>query len=378
MIIKDAMYSWWVNPLAVADGAYLWYACVERRGRNVVRRISGATVDMAVLSGPDQADEHNAPALAVDPVQSTVIAAYSRHNADEHIRVQHIDRDTMVPGPQATLTMGGPTTYAQVLHSNSTVHVLARVDEERWRYRTSTDWGASWAPAQTLTAFTGLGKTYVVTRADPADPDLVHCAAAGHPVHSTLRKIRYFQIRLSTGAVTRIGGTALGNLSDSGGPALPDTALDTVASPNSSTRLRTLDIGVINGQPAVAYVAWEPDNASVAPEYRIKRWNGSSWPVLDWGLESGPVFGHTTSAHYHGGVGIGEDGTTIRTSRKDGPNWVVEEWAWNGSGLSLVAELVRSTTRQIRPYPVRGGSDWLRQDCLYDGITRYYGDTVIS
>jgi hypothetical protein len=371
------MYSWWVHPLAVADGTALWTACVERRGRNVVYRTQGGSVDAAVLSGPVQADEHNAPALAVDPLQGTVIAAYARHNADHHIRVQAIDRATMVPGPQQTLTMGGPVTYAQLLHSGSTVHVLCRVAEETWRYRTST-WGGPWGPVKTLTKFTDLGKTYVTSRPDPSNPDLIHFAAAGHPLHSTLRKIRYFRADLSTGTVSRIGGTTIGNLNASGGPELADTVLDTVASPNSATSVRTLDLGVVAGQPAVAYVAWEPGDASVPPTYKVKRWNGSSWPIVDWSLAAGDVFGHTSGAHYHGGCALGEDGQTMLSSRLAGDWWLIEKWSWNGSGYSFVAELAKSRDKLIRPYAIRNGVGWLWQDAHYRSITGFYGDTVVS
>lgn len=379
MIVKDAMYSWWVRPLAVDDGTYLWLGTVDRRGANVVRRVDGSTVDQVTLSGPGEVDDHNAVALAVDPTQDSVICAYSRHNKDQHVRVQRVDRDTLAPEAQQQLGMGGTVSYAQLVHHSSTVHVLCRVSEQQWRYRSSTDWGETWGPAKVLMDGVpdSIGKSYITTRVDPADPALVHVAIAGHPTLSDLRKVHYGQLHLDTGDVTKVSGTVLGNLADSGGPELPPSDWDTVADPSSGSTVRTLDVGVIDGAPALAYAVW-PDNGSSEPIYRVKRRSATGWPIVDWSLPTGPVFGHTPTAHYHGGLSLGSDGATIRTSRKAGSDWVVEQWSWTGSTFTLDEEVSRSKIRRIRPHAVIGGSGWLHQDTYYEHYTRWYGDVVVS
>lgn len=374
MLLKDFMYSWWCHPLAVDDGTHLWVSGVDRRGVNVVHRGG----DRVTLAGPHTADEHNAAALAVDPAQSTVLACYSRHIQDTHIRVQPIDRNTLALGSQQTLEMGGDVTYAQVLHRGATVHLLCRVEvagDRLWRYRTSADWGQSWGPAKTLIgAAPGGGNAYLTTRVDPADSDLVHLAHYGHPQQS-YRDVGYARLDQATGAITTIGGTALGNLDDSGGPDIDPTDMDLPITPSSGYVVRLLDVGVVGGQPAIAYAVWNDVTLSLPPTYKIKRWSGTGWDTVPgWQLAAGDVFGHTPAAHYHGGVGIGED-SSLRTSRLDDGWWIIESWQWTGSTWTLDAEVARSRTRLLRPYPVRGGG-WLHQDCLYETFRRYYGDTV--
>jgi hypothetical protein len=377
-VAKNTSRSWWVNDLAVWADDQLWLSAVRRRGENEIHRVVGGVTSSVVLDGPTQADEHNAGALAVGP--TTMLVVYSRHNADPHFRVQHVDRTTLALGPQQILPMGGPVTYAQLLYTpgSSTVYALCRVAEDRWLYRISLDFGGTWGPPKVLFDGTGDGKLYVATRRDTDNPHIYHMVMAGHPLHSLVRKVRHAWINLATGEISKMSGATLGNLGDVGGPAITETAMDLVVAPSSAYRVRALDVARVSSQPAVAYVIWQPDDPNWAPLYKVKRWDGSSWGVLDWVLPAGPVFGHTSGAHYHGGVGLGENGTTMWTSRKDGVWWVAEKWARSGAGYVLAAELARSRDPLIRPYPVRGGDDEvLYQDGFYGSITRGYLDSVL-
>lgn len=387
MIIKDGQYSWWTRPLAVADtlagDPVTWLSTVERGGKNTVTVINHATcaATRIDLAGPSYPDEHNTGALAVDPLQTSVIVAYSRHNQDQHVRVQHIDRATLTAGTQQQVDMGGNVSYAQLLHSGDTVHLLCRRDQEEWVYRTSVDWGATWAPVQVLVDGSGLGQIYVTTRPDPTNPDVVHVAVTGHPNpgQSTLADVGYCQIDLSTGAVSKVGGGALGNLGDSGGPAIAPSALSAAITPSSSYRVRVFDVGVVAGEPAICYGVWKPSDSSYLPRYKVKRWTGSDWDSGSWSLYTGDVFGHNASAHYHGGGTLADDGSgTMRTSREDGGEWIVEQWAYAGGDWTLDAEVARSDRRLIRPEPARGATRWTHIDCAYHGYVYYYGDVVVS
>lgn len=375
MLIPDAMWSWWIHPLAVADGDVTWLGSVDRRGGNRVYRIdpTAPVHESVLLAGPVEADDHNAVAIALNPDRDRLIAAYSRHDEDPHLRIQHVDRTTLTLSPQQQLHMsGGDVTYAQLLHSGDTVHVLCRRGSQQWVYRTSFDWGATWEPVKVLVDGTGYGKTYITTRPDPADPDVVHLAVTGHPNSSSLTNVSYGRINLDTGAVTTISGGMLGNLADPGGPGILPTELSQAIVPSGTSRVRTLDLGLVDGEPAIAYAVW---SATTDTRYKVKRWTGSEWDSGSWQLYSGKVFGGADATHYHGGAALGDNGQMV-TSHHDGIHWMLQRWVWTASTWALLGEMARARTRLIRPYMVRGGTGFIYQDCLYDHFTQFYGDTV--
>lgn len=378
MEIKDAIYSWWVRPLAVADGDQTWVSGVDRRGHNVITCVADGKAERVQLGGATQADDHNAAALWRDPVQPRLLAAGSRHNKDAFVRLWTVDRETLAASSPQLLEMGGgPVSYAQLLHhsNNDVLHLLCRRAQDQWVYRTSLDGGDTWQPAKILFDGDGLGQVYLTTRPDPADPALVHIATVGHPSQAGLPNVGYGRLRLDTGAVTRLDGDLLGNLADPGGPAVAPAELDQAIVPSGNYRVRLLEVGVVDGQPAIAYVVWNTGNPDYLPAYKIKQWTGSAWATSDWSLPAGEIFGHTASAHYHGGVTVADDGG-LWTSRHDGTHWVLERWP---AGWAAPVEVARSKTRLIRPYAIPQPAlfEVVYQDCLYEHYTRYYSDLVV-
>jgi hypothetical protein len=370
-LVRDAIYSWWVHPLAVGDGDDVWLSTVNRRGGNELHRITPSGTDRVLLPGQPQADDHNAAAVWLDPGALRLLAAGSRHNEDTYVRLWTVHRGTLtVDGPQQ-LEMGGLVSYAQFLAYGDTLHLLCRRGQDQWVYRTSDDGGLTWQPPRVLLDGDGLGQVYLTTRPDPANPALVHFATVGNPAQVGLPDVGYGRIRLDTGAVTTLDGTTLGNMGT--GPSVGPDELDQAVVPSGTFRVRLLDVGVIGGRPAIAYTVWNTADSNYPPNYKIKRWTGSAWLSGSWSLPAGATFGFTAGAHYHGGLAIGDDGTWW-TSRKDDGSWLVEAWHADGSPAGEVAS---AATRLIRPYAVRGGG-WVYQDTLYEHFTRYYGDLVVT
>lgn len=375
MLITNATSSWWVHPLAVAEGDFLWLGSVDRRGANHVRRIDtvNETVNLISLAGPSSSDDHNAVALAVVP-DKPILAFYSQHQKDAYVRLQAIDRASLAAGSQQQLHMGGAVSYAQVLTREDTVYLFCRVSQNLWRYRISVDWGQTWDEARTLIDGTLIGQNYAVLRPDPDDPLKIRLFHYGHPNNSSYRPVGYARLDLATGSIHHIGGTVLGNLNDVGGPTLLPQMLDLAINPSTGFTVRMLDIGTVEGAPAVAYAVWKPADATYAPRYRLKRWDGSSWDGIPWSLTSGVPFGHS----YYGGVAIGESGQ-LWTSREAVGEWVIEQWQYSAGNVALIGELARARTKLVRPYAVRGTGSvpMIYQDNCYSSYTLFYGDTVV-
>lgn len=375
MLITNATSSWWVHPAAVGEGDVLWLGSVDRHGVNHVRRIDATTetVQVVELAGPATGDDHNGVALAVAP-DKPILAFYSRHQSDPHVRLQVIDRDDLTTGPQQQLHMGGAVSYAQVLTHGDVVYVFCRVSQTLWRYRRSPDWGQTWDEAQTLIDGTLVGQNYTVLRPDPNDPLKIRMFHYGHPNNSPYRDVGYGRVDLGTGSIHRIGGPVLGNLNDVGGPTLLPQVLDLAVSPSTAFTVRMLDVGTIEGNPAVAYAVWKPGISSYTPNYKLKRWNGSLWETASWSLDSGVPFGHS----YYGGVAIGNTGQ-LWTSREAGEEWIIEQWQYSSGSVTLVSELARARTKLVRPYAVRGTGpvDMIYQDNCYGNYRLFYGDTVV-
>jgi hypothetical protein len=375
--LDDAIYSWWLHPVAVNDGDVTWVGSTgsgdpgvpERRNR--VWRVGSAGVSSVLLEGTTSPDDHNAAAVAVNPAQDWLIAFYARHNNDTFTRYQFVHRGTLAAGPLLTLDFGGSVTYNQVLQLGDTIHLIVRnATADAWQYRTSTNWGDTWGATKTLVDFAGFGSSYVVAKPDPADPNTVHMAIGPHPPNTTLRSIHYGTIDLPSGQVRSHTGQVLGNLGATGGPGLPVDTFPAAVELTGTERARTLDVGVVDGQPAIAYAIWEGEAGD--PTYRVRRWDGTAWMDVDWEVASGPEFGYLPNRRYLGGVVVGR-GDDLFSSRLDGGAWIVEHWTWNGNGFDLDQEVDRSGIRLIRPYVPQGDGP---ADVVYQRVTHYSSEAT--
>lgn len=384
VLLYNAIYSWWVHPLAVNDTVggddVTWVGSIAKAGTNRVHRIRWPeTVDVVPLGGQDTADDHNGAALALNPDQDDLLVLYSRHGGDPWVRYRTVHRTTMAVSAEQRLDFDGSgVTYAQVLQHGDTLHVLCRQGNDRWCYRTSPDWGATWGPVKVLVDGTGYGQQYVVARHSRETPTVVHLAHYGHPVNSPWRNVGYARIDVATGAITHADGDPLGNLSEEDGPGITPPEFEAAIVPSGDYRARLLDISSINGRPFIAYAVWL--GLEGVATYKVKsRSPAGVWTTADWEMPAGPPFGFNLATHYVGGVAIGRQGR-MYSSRKQGSTWIVERWQWNGAGYDLHSEIDRSTTRLVRPYAVMGDGDGelvYQRVSHYDGFTDYDSDLIV-
>jgi hypothetical protein len=269
-----------------------------------------------------------------------------------------------------------------VLRGGSRLVVLTRVDLVTWRYRISDDFGVTWSGERVLIDADGLVQVYVVAKPVTGKPDENLLAFYGHPVNSPYRDVEFARVRLDTGAVESADGRPIGNLNDPDGPRLRPGDLGAAISPAAGDTVRLLDIGTLDGRPAIAYAQWQGDAG--APRYRVTMHRDGGWVTPAWSLPSGDPFGHTPAARYLGGAVLGRD-DRLYTSRRDNGTggWHVEQWSWSGAGDTFVldAELARDDACPlVRPYvPARRGSVEVVVQRLtsYDGYTDHVADILV-
>ncbi|HEX6681888.1 MAG TPA: BNR-4 repeat-containing protein [Candidatus Limnocylindrales bacterium] len=382
--IDNAIYSWWVQPVAVNDGAHTWVGSIARLGTVRLAKVDRETgaVQMVEISRTGRADDHNAPAIAFEGGQSNLVVFYTGHNHDNLMRFRTVNRTTLAVGPERQLTFSGNITYAQVLRSGTRLVLFTRVGSSTWQYRVSEDFGATWSQARMFMNAEGLGQIYLVVKPVAGDADDNLLAFYGHPVSSPYRNVEFARLRLNTGAVELADGRVVGNLYTAGGPAFGPGDLDLAITPSSGYKVRLLDIGTVNGRPSIAYAVWQGENGQA--QYKVKMHRDGAWSTPPWALASGDPFGYIPAIHYLGGAVIGRD-DRLYTARKDNSTgvWYVEQWSWSDSQDVFVfdRELARDNARPlVRPYvPARQGrTEVIVQRLItYDGFTAYDADILV-
>jgi hypothetical protein len=385
--VDNAIYSWWIQPLAVNDGAYTWIGGVARMGTVRVARVHPSTgavamVEISRVNYPDRPDDHNAPALAFEPSRPNLVAFYTGHGYDNVMRYRTVDRSTLAVGPERQLRFSGNVTYAQVLRSGSRLVLFTRVGSSTWRYRVSDDFGTTWSHERMFMDARDYGQVYVVAKPVTDDADNNVLAFYGHPVNSPYRDVEFARVRLGSGDVERADGQVVGNLYSAGGPAFRPGDLGAAITPSGSYRVRLLDVSTINGRPAISYAVWPGDTGQA--QYKVKMYRSGAWSTPAWSLASGDPFGHSPATHYVGGMMIGRE-DRLYTARKNNVTgaWYVEQWQWSESQDTFVfeRELARDPDRPlVRPYmPARNGQTEVIVQRLnrYDGSTSYDADTLV-
>jgi hypothetical protein len=382
--IDNAIYSWWVQPVAVNDGLDTWVGGIARLGTVRVAKVRPATgaVQFVEISRSDRPDDHNAPAIAYDTARPNLVVFYAGHNADSVVRYRTVNRTSLAVGPERQLAFSGPVTYAQVLRNGSRLVLFTRVGSSTWRYRMSDDFGDTWGPERVFVDASSYGQVYLVVKPVTGDADTNLLAFYGHPVNSTFRDVVFARLRLTSAAIERTNATVVGYLFSGTGPAFRPGDLERVITPSSTYRVRLLDIGTVGGQPAISYAVWQ--GATGQAQYKVKLYRAGTWSTPPWSLASGDPFGHDPATHYVGGAVIGRD-DRLYTARKHNATgtWYVEQHRWSAAQDAFLLELELARDAQqplVRPYvPARQGETEVVVQRLarYDGYTSYDADTLV-
>jgi len=118
--IDNAIYSWWVQPVAVNDGTDTWVGGIAKLGTVRVAKVHRETgaVQFVEISRTNRPDDHNAPAFAIRPdgKYAAVLngrVVYEGYHADG-ATVKSIERD------RVTLDVSGNDVRVRVTGAAST------------------------------------------------------------------------------------------------------------------------------------------------------------------------------------------------------------------------------------------------------------------
>ncbi len=182
-VIKNAMYSWWVTPIAVRyvgnfDKTYIGYT--DNSGNagvasvdNVTGRVTKSTLKKA------SPDDHGAISVAIMPDGRIITAYSSGHNEDSfvHVRISIKPENVESFGPDIVIDAKRATTYSQLIYKNDTWWLFFRMGNNIWAYTSSRD-GQVWSePTQLID-----GKVqYYVKVVDTANKNLLRLVMYSNP-----------------------------------------------------------------------------------------------------------------------------------------------------------------------------------------------------
>ena len=358
-LIDDMEWCWWTRPRATRIGHTLYVGAIDSSGG-----IVAATIDInsrAVTKhrlAQFEADDHNNPALLAIEGRA-LICFYSRHDAAEGLRYRVSRRPCNITEweDEKILTFGGSTTYAQVHVVGEELHLLTRVDETRWGWRLSTDWGRTWSAPRDLLAFDTDQQVYMAT-ALLADGETMRLGVSGHPKEyeqKPLHDVWAAVVNLRTGDVTQPStGAQLGNLRTGKGMPLDYHALDLVGRTPATRTANLFDVS--SGEVfEIAFTTKIKDDKSTRDaRYHVASLRAGGWSTEDV-APAGRKFGYIDAGFYVGGMAFPERAVSgqVYLTREAQDLWHLERWTRDTDGKWVGADLVTpGPTRLTRPWVV--------------------------
>ena len=357
-LLDNLAWCWWTRPRASRIGNSVFFGGIESGGGIVAARLDLATgqVERQTLAQFED-DDHNNPALlAVEG--KPLICFYSRHDAEEGLRYRISTAPLSVADwhPEQILTFGGSTTYAEVHVVGSEIHLFTRVDEIRWGWRMSSDWGKSWSEPRDLFAFDTDQQVYMGS-ALLSDGHTLRIGVSGHPKEyekKPLHDVWACLVDLRSGEVRLPSGRTVGNLRLGAGLPLNYTALELVAKTPADRTVNLLDV---SSGPVfeIAFVSKvKDDHSTTDAQYHVASLRDGKWRV-ETVAPAGRKFGYIDAGLYVGGMAFPEhvpDGVVYLTREAQGL-WHLEEWRRQEDGQWTGRDLVTpGHVRLTRPWPV--------------------------
>lgn len=357
-LLDNLAWCWWTRPRASRIGNSVFFGGIESGGGIVAARLDLATgqVERQTLAQFED-DDHNNPALlAVEG--KPLICFYSRHDAEEGLRYRISTTPLSVADwhPEQILTFGGSTTYAEVHVVGSEIHLFTRVDEIRWGWRMSSDWGKSWSEPRDLLAFDTDQQVYMGS-ALLSDGHTLRIGVSGHPKEyekKPLHDVWACLVDLRSGEVRLPSGRTVGNLRLGAGLPLNYTALELVAKTPADRTVNLLDV---SSGPVfeIAFVSKvKDDHSTTDAQYHVASLRDGKWRV-ETVAPAGRKFGYIDAGLYVGGMAFPEhvpDGVVYLTREAQGL-WHLEEWRRQEDGQWTGRDLVTpGHVRLTRPWPV--------------------------
>jgi hypothetical protein len=377
-LVPDLAWCWWTQPRAtrIDDVLYLGGIASDGAVFAAAYDLADGSCSRAVLAQLEP-DDHNNPALLVVRGKPP-IAFYSRHDADDVLRLRVAERESDITawGPERTLRFGGITTYAQAHAVGDEVHLFTRAGDTGWSYVCSPDWGESWSEPVGFIELETDQETYMPT-ALLADGRTLRVAIGGHPKNyeeQPWHRIAAVVVDLQSGAVMRPrDATRIANVRTGAGLPLRDEQLEHVCDAGEGRTLNLFDVG--RGEVfEIAFASkCDGDDRTDDARYHVASNGGRSWRVEEI-APAGRTFGYIHAGFYVGGIAFSEEaGGTAYISREHDGRWHLERWERGADGGWTPRPVgVPSSTRIVRPWPVRNPTAELEVVAL--SLERYGDD----
>lgn len=363
-LIDDMEWCWWTRPRATRIDDTIYFGAIESNGG-----IVAATFDIRSGAARRQqlaqfeADDHNNPALlAVEG--RPLICFYSRHDAAEGLRyrISRRPRDITSWNDEQILTFNGSTTYAQVHVVSDELHLLTRVDETRWGWCMSPDWGQTWSAPRDLLAFDTDQQVYMAT-ALLADGETMRLGVSGHPKEyqkKPLHDVWAAVVNLRTGDVTLPStGGVVGNLRTGEKMPLNYTQLELVQRTPTDRTANMMDVSSGDTFEIAFTSKIKDDHSNRDARYHVASLRDRHWATEDVAL-AGRKFGYIDAGFYVGGMAFPERAAAgqVYLTREDQGTWYLQYWTRGATGRWIGADLVEpGPTRLARPWVISPPTD---------------------
>lgn len=388
LAVTDAIGEWWVYPVAtqIAPDKSV-FGAISSTGEVLACEMEHTRMtSKRVVVGMIQVDDHNVPALHASNPGRRMLMAWTRHGVDNVIRFKVSDTaqtvESLATAPLVNYECPETVSYAQIYRVDAlsdgvqdTFWVFSRVTLATWRCLVvsvnQTTGALTFGPITTL--LTADGQTYI--HAAESHGGVLRVAWSFNPA-APYHAIRYFEIDMSTGAITSpVVPTLAANLNTGIGLPLHDTAVPPVipepAAGDSRIMFYTRPGPYKRGIAYADYSNADPDNAT----YKITTIeDGGVTSTRAYGI-SGPRFGYVASSNYLPGMAFPDpcEVDEVVIARKTGAVSTVERAMWDGTNVVTTMLGQSYASRLARPMlPVGQSTRVLCSDIIWYNPTSFF------
>jgi hypothetical protein len=242
------------------------------------------------------------------------------------------------------------------------LHLFTRVDETKWSYRRSLDWGTTWDDPRGFLSFSTDQQIYMPTVL-MADGRTLRVAVSGHPKEYEARPLHDIWVclvDLETGAVSRPSdGAVLGNLQDGSDLPLDHHDLEMIYKCPLDRTVNLFDVSDGPGFEVGFVSKIKDDHATTDARYHVTSARDGSWLTEEL-VPAGTKFGYIDAGLYVGGLAFRNRsaGGDVYLTREDDGLWYLERWRRQANATwTSQALLEPCPTRLVRPWAVTNPAD---------------------
>lgn len=416
--LANSSWTWWCQPRAVQCGTLVFVMGARddgTRGLDVIA--ADGTVSRMRFMTASTPDDHVNGALVAVPGKP-LLAFYQDHNlnANTYVYKDARNADAFIcdfpTAASTTLNWGSNLSHTVNFSmpladpTNNTIHLFTSLDNQFAAYARSETWAADFAAQVTNpptiwldvgSTFTGGTSSFGFVTYRQLDSDSTKCRVFYAAGYEGGRAVRYCEINLATGDITKSDGTVLGNLRT--GLNLPlsgkeaDSPLELVYQAPAGACLNYVYDILGAATPEGVFAVQDLTNPDTASTYQ---WcQRSSTSPITWTVEqitnTGPRFTTAPTVGYLSGaqflssqnviLGRNPGGGGFVNGLWVGSQWNLEKWTRQSPG-AWTSTILRSdpTNPLVRAYPISGG---VSHSYVYNRLTRfsaytdYEGDLIV-